>query len=102
MASSQSSQSMMMVVVGGRVNLGHGPEQPVDPNLNFSHLPKPPSLKTLGGPENGMPTPAATLRASLERHNETFESLLKLIPAKYYIVQDQTEEQVNFLWSHNP
>ena len=41
-----------------------------------------------------MPTPAATLRASLERHNATFEALLKLIPAKYYIVQDQSEEQV--------
>jgi hypothetical protein len=41
-----------------------------------------------------MPTPAATLRASLEKHNDTFESLLKLIPAKYYIVEEQTEEQV--------
>lgn len=40
-----------------------------------------------------MPTDAATLRASLERHNDTFESLLKLIPAKYYIAQDN-EEQV--------
>ncbi|KAF8643359.1 hypothetical protein AX16_009087 [Volvariella volvacea WC 439] len=35
-----------------------------------------------------MPTATATLRASIERHNETFESLLKLIPAKYYLVQD--------------
>jgi len=39
-----------------------------------------------------MPTPAATLRASLEKHNDTFEALLKLIPSKYYFVQDQTEE----------
>lgn len=40
-----------------------------------------------------MTTPAATLRASLERHNEEFESLLKLIPARFYLVQDN-EEQV--------
>ncbi|KAJ3514821.1 hypothetical protein NLJ89_g2151 [Agrocybe chaxingu] len=39
-----------------------------------------------------MPTPAAVLRASLEKHNDTFESLLKLIPAQYYIVNDDTEE----------
>ena len=44
-----------------------------------------------------MPTQAATLRASLEKHNDTFEALLKLIPAKYYIVQEQTEEQVRKL-----
>jgi hypothetical protein len=31
------------------------------------------------------PTPANLLRASLEKHNETFENLLKLIPAQYYI-----------------
>ena len=48
-----------------------------------------------------MPTPAATLRASLEKHNDTFESLLKLIPAKYYIVEDQTEEQVRKLCSRH-
>ncbi|KAF7973072.1 hypothetical protein HWV62_5302 [Athelia sp. TMB] len=35
-----------------------------------------------------MPTPPAVLQKSLERHNETFESLLKLIPPKYYIVSD--------------
>ncbi|KAH6902022.1 surfeit locus protein 6-domain-containing protein [Coprinopsis sp. MPI-PUGE-AT-0042] len=40
------------------------------------------------------PTPQATLRASLERHNETFESLLKLIPAQYYIVNDATEDAI--------
>jgi len=40
-----------------------------------------------------MLTPAATLRASLERHNDEFESLLKLIPARFYLVQDD-EEQV--------
>jgi len=40
-----------------------------------------------------MPTPAAVLRASLERHNDAFESLLRLIPAQYYIVNDETEEQ---------
>ncbi|TFK52859.1 SURF6-domain-containing protein [Heliocybe sulcata] len=40
-----------------------------------------------------VPTPHDVLRSSLERHNDTFESLLKLIPAKYYIVEDETEEQ---------
>ncbi len=37
------------------------------------------------------PTEQAELRESLSRHNETFEGLLKLIPAKYYIVQDDSE-----------
>lgn len=41
-----------------------------------------------------MPTPAAVLRASLEKHNNTFESLLKLIPPQYYIVNEETEAQV--------
>ncbi|KAJ6621882.1 surfeit locus protein 6-domain-containing protein [Mycena sp. CBHHK59/15] len=40
-----------------------------------------------------MPTPSNVLQASLETHNETFESLLKLIPAKYYLPLEQTEEQ---------
>jgi hypothetical protein len=41
------------------------------------------------------PTPANVLRASLEQHNEMFENLLKLIPAQYYIVNEQKiEEQV--------
>ncbi|KAG5643418.1 hypothetical protein DXG03_000962 [Asterophora parasitica] len=48
-----------------------------------------------------MPTAVATLRASLEKHNDTFESLLKLIPAKYYIVQDQTEEQASKYQKHS-
>ena len=39
-------------------------------------------------------TPTAVLRASLERHNDVFESLLKLIPAQFYIVNDETEDQV--------
>jgi hypothetical protein len=39
-------------------------------------------------------TPPETLRASLQAHNATFESLLKLIPARYYLIQDETEEQV--------
>lgn len=41
-----------------------------------------------------MPTAPATLAASLEKHNDTFESLLRLIPAKYYLIQEDTEEQV--------
>lgn len=35
------------------------------------------------------------IRDSLERHNNIFESLLKLIPAKHYLVQDQNDEQVS-------
>lgn len=42
-----------------------------------------------------MPTSTSELRASLERHNETFESLLKLIPARYYLLQEQSEEQAS-------
>jgi hypothetical protein len=45
-----------------------------------------------------MPTPVATLRASLEKHNDAFESLLKLIPAKYYLFQEESEEQVFLLF----
>ncbi|KAI9438356.1 surfeit locus protein 6-domain-containing protein [Lactarius indigo] len=35
----------------------------------------------------------STLRASLEKHNQTFESLLSLIPAKYYLPQDDEDQQ---------
>lgn len=41
-----------------------------------------------------MPTAPSELQASLERHNKTFESLLNLIPPKYYIVKDGADEQV--------
>ena len=37
-------------------------------------------------------TPTATLRASLEKHNETFETLLKLIPAQYYFVNEMVAD----------
>lgn len=40
-----------------------------------------------------MPTSPAVLQSSLERHNATFESLLKLIPPKYYIVNDGPNDQ---------
>ena len=43
-----------------------------------------------------MPTETAVLQQSLEKHNEAFESLLKLIPAKYYLVRDDAEAQVRF------
>ncbi|KAF7298861.1 hypothetical protein MIND_00833900 [Mycena indigotica] len=36
---------------------------------------------------------SSALQASLEAHNDTFESLLRLIPAKYYIQQELSEEQ---------
>lgn len=48
-----------------------------------------------------MPTAPATLAASLEKHNDTFESLLRLIPAKYYLVQEDTEEQVRLIHHYN-
>jgi hypothetical protein len=41
-----------------------------------------------------MPTSPAALRASLEAHNNAFETLLNLIPPKYYLTQELTEEQV--------
>jgi hypothetical protein len=43
-----------------------------------------------------MPTATSTLQASLEKHNETFETLLSLIPAKYYLVRDDNNDQVGF------
>ncbi|GJJ15559.1 hypothetical protein Clacol_009837 [Clathrus columnatus] len=38
-------------------------------------------------------TSIATLRASIEKHNQVFESLLKLIPAKHYLARDPEEEE---------
>ncbi|KAI9448647.1 surfeit locus protein 6-domain-containing protein [Russula earlei] len=35
-----------------------------------------------------MSSATSALQASLERHNETFETLLSLIPARYYLVRD--------------
>src|SRR6266851_3106637 len=43
-----------------------------------------------------MPTATSTLRASLENHNETFETLLSLIPTQYYLVCDDNNAQVCF------
>jgi hypothetical protein len=45
-----------------------------------------------------MSTPAATLYESIEKHNGAFESLLRLIPARYYLVQEEAEEQVGSLY----
>jgi hypothetical protein len=42
---------------------------------------------------SSMPTSTADLRSSLEQHNATFESLLTLIPPKYYIVNDGPDNQ---------
>lgn len=42
-----------------------------------------------------MVTSIDVLQSSLERHNATFETLLNLIPAKYYFVQEVSEEQVS-------
>ena len=36
-------------------------------------------------------TPIEELRESLERHNTAFENLLRLIPAKYYIVNEEQD-----------
>jgi hypothetical protein len=41
-----------------------------------------------------MPTPTAVLRASVEAHNDTFEALLNLIPAKYYLVKEDGTDGV--------
>ncbi|KAK7683560.1 hypothetical protein QCA50_013397 [Cerrena zonata] len=48
-----------------------------------------------------MPTSLNTLRDSLEKHNATFESLLNLIPAKYYLVQELSEEQIASKYQKN-
>ena len=45
-----------------------------------------------------MPTSPEELRASLEGHNAEFEALLRLIPAKYYLVPEDTAEQVLYLF----
>lgn len=45
--------------------------------------------------QNKMPTSPTELQASLERHNHTFESLLNLIPPKYYIVNDDDDGNVH-------
>ncbi|KIM24901.1 hypothetical protein M408DRAFT_331564 [Serendipita vermifera MAFF 305830] len=37
-------------------------------------------------------TPIEELRESLERHNTAFENLLRLIPAKYYIVNEEQDD----------
>ena len=47
-----------------------------------------------------MPTATSVLQASLEKHNEAFESLLKLIPAKYYLVNEDAEAQASAPISH--
>ncbi|KAH9955344.1 surfeit locus protein 6-domain-containing protein [Russula dissimulans] len=39
-----------------------------------------------------MPTATSVLQASLERHNETFETLLSLIPARYYLVHEDNND----------
>ncbi|KAI0252739.1 surfeit locus protein 6-domain-containing protein [Lactifluus subvellereus] len=40
-----------------------------------------------------MPTATSILQASLEKHNKTFETLLSLIPPKYYLVHDDNNDQ---------
>ncbi|SJK97891.1 uncharacterized protein ARMOST_01147 [Armillaria ostoyae] len=48
-----------------------------------------------------MPTPTSDLQASLERHNATFELLLKHIPAKHYLVQDNDEQVASKYQKHS-
>lgn len=44
-----------------------------------------------------MPTSQDVLRISIETHNDTFESLLRLIPPKYYLVTgDNADIAVRF------
>lgn len=40
-------------------------------------------------------TPVEVLRASVEAHNDTFEALLNLIPAKYYLPKDDHDADDN-------
>ncbi|KAG2360121.1 surfeit locus protein 6-domain-containing protein, partial [Suillus spraguei] len=40
-------------------------------------------------------TPVEVLRASVEAHNDTFEALLNLIPAKYYLAKDDHDVDDN-------
>jgi 60S ribosome biogenesis protein Rrp14 len=46
-----------------------------------------------------MPTAPSDLRASLEKHNQTFETLLSLIPAKFYLARDDNNDQVGSIVS---
>ncbi|KAK0454603.1 surfeit locus protein 6-domain-containing protein [Armillaria borealis] len=48
-----------------------------------------------------MPTSTPDLQASLERHNATFELLLKHIPAKHYLVQDNDEQVASKYQKHS-
>jgi 60S ribosome biogenesis protein Rrp14 len=43
-----------------------------------------------------MPTATSILRESLEKHNETFETLLSFIPASYYLLYDDNSDHVCF------
>jgi hypothetical protein len=47
--------------------------------------------------KDNMPTSQDVLRISIETHNDTFESLLSLIPPKYYLVkEDDADSAVRF------
>ncbi|CAE6472685.1 unnamed protein product [Rhizoctonia solani] len=46
-------------------------------------------------------TPSHELRASLERHNKAFETLLQLIPAKYYLPQEQEDDNIGTKYQKN-
>ncbi|QRV98872.1 ribosomal RNA-processing protein 14 [Ceratobasidium sp. AG-Ba] len=46
-------------------------------------------------------TPSSELLASLERHNQVFENLLQLIPAKYYLVQERNDDDVGSKYQKN-
>ncbi|KAH7919543.1 SURF6-domain-containing protein, partial [Leucogyrophana mollusca] len=48
-----------------------------------------------------MPTPPDVLRSSLEAHNDTFEALLRLIPAKYYLGADTINSAATKFQKHS-
>ncbi|KAG8930902.1 hypothetical protein FRC02_003508 [Tulasnella sp. 418] len=48
-----------------------------------------------------MVTSSLALKESLERHNSTFESLLKLIPPKYYLEQDFGDQEWTSKYAKN-
>ena len=51
-----------------------------------------------------MHTPEDILRTSIEAHNDIFESLLRLIPPKYYLVKDSDPDTAVRLscWTREP
>ena len=63
---------------------------------HFLLLTSRPSRQKPDEPTSVMPAATSALQASLEEHNKAFETLLSLIPPKYYVVRDDNNDQVRF------